>query len=492
MAALRKLLAIDVGAESGRGIVGLFDGSRIHLETIHRFANGPITLLDQMVWDAPGLFREIQNSIAKAGVECGGIDSVGVDTWGVDFGLIGRGGGLLGLPRHYRDPHTESAMDLAFRTVPRDEIYRRTGLQFLRFNTLFQLVALRRDHSPLLDAAEHLLFMPDLFHYWLTGIKTNEFTNASTSQLLDARTRSWDYELEAKFAINTKLLNPPTQPGAVLGPLRNNVVRDTGVNPVPVIAPATHDTASAVAAVPATGDDWAYLSSGTWSLLGAELPEPVITDASLAANFTNEAGVGKTVCFLKNIMGLWLVQECKRSFAKAGQDHSYEEWSKLAEQAPPFKSLIDPDDPTFLLPADMPRAIAEFCRRTGQPVPENGGEYIRCCLESLALKYRHVLSLMESLTGRGVKVLHVVGGGSKNALLNQFTADAINRPVLAGPVEATAIGNVMVQAMGLGLVHSLTQIREIIRQSVGMTTYEPKEVAKWDDAYERFRRLLPA
>ncbi len=490
MAAARKLLAIDIGAASGRGMLGLFDGARVQLETVHRFANGPVQLLDQMVWDAPGLHREILQCISHAGTNFGGIDSVGVDTWGVDFGLMGHGGTLLGLPRHYRDPHTETAMDLAFRTVPRDDLYSRTGLQFLRFNTLFQLVAMRRDHSALLAGADQLLMMPDMFHYWLTGIKSNEVTNASTTQLLDARTRSWDYELATKFEINPNWLGTLAQPGTILGPLRRQIATDTGVNPVPVIAPATHDTASAVVAIPASGNDWAFLSSGTWSLLGAELPQPVITAASLAANFTNEAGVGESIRFLKNIMGLWLVQECQHSFAKSGHDYSFDELTKLAEQARPFHSLIDPDHASFLLPPDMPQAIAAFCRRTNQPAPVEPGDFIRCCYESLALKYWHVLQQLEALTGRQIKVLHVVGGGSQNAMLNQFTADAINRPVIAGPVEATALGNVMMQAMGLGLVDSLAQIREVVRQSVETTTYEPKEPAKLDEAYCRFTALL--
>jgi rhamnulokinase len=492
MAAERKLLAIDLGASSGRGILGLFDGTHVRLEIIHRFHNGPVQLLNQIVWDAPGLFREILQSIHKAGAGFGGVDSVGVDTWGVDFGLLGTDGGLLGLPRHYRDPHTETAMDLAFRTLPRDEIYRRTGLQFQRFNTLYQLLAMQRDRSLLLTSAEQLLMMPDLFHYWLSGVKTNELTNASTTQLLNARTRSWDHELAAQFGFPPRWLGTLVQPGTVLGPLRQQIATDTGVKPVPVIAPATHDTASAVAAVTAIGDNWAYLSSGTWSLLGVELAEPIINDASLAANFTNEAGVGQSVRFLKNIMGLWLEQECQHSFARAGRAYSHEELATLADQAQPFHCLVDPDDPSFLLPPDMPEAIKAYCRRTNQPAPERPGAFIRCCLDSLALKYRYVLEQLEMLTGRRIKVLHVVGGGSQNALLNQFTADAINRPVLAGPVEATALGNVMVQALGLGIVNSLAQIREVVRQSVAVTTYEPNEPARWDEPYERFRRLLPA
>lgn len=486
MSAVRKILAIDLGAESGRGILGLFDGSQIQIEVIHRFPNEPVTLLDQLVWDAPRLHRETLNCIAKAG----SIDSVGVDTWGVDFALLGRGGTLLGLPQHYRDPHTETAMEFAFRIVPKDEIYRRTGLQFLRFNSLFQLLAMQSDRSPLLEAAESLLMIPDLFHYWLTGIKVNEFTDASTSQMIDAKTRRWDYELAGKFHLSTKMLGSIVPPGTMLGPLRKQVASDTGVVPMPVIVPATHDTASAVAAVPAQGNDWAYLSSGTWSLLGAELPEPIVTDSSLAANFTNEGGVGNSVRFLKNIMGLWLVQECRRSFAKAGHDYSYDELSQLAETATPLRSLIDPDHASFMLPADMPAAISAFCQRTNQPIPDSPGTFIRCCLESLAVKYRYVLELLESLTGRMIKVLHIVGGGSQNTLLNQFTADAIGRPVLAGPVEATAIGNVLVQALGLRLVSSLDQIRAIVRSSFAVTRYEPQNPDLWQSAYQRFRNLL--
>src|SRR5262245_24011275 len=486
MAALRRILAIDLGAESGRGILGLFDGARLQLEVIHRFPNEPVNLLDQLVWDAPRLHREILNCIAKAG----SIDSVGVDTWGVDFALLGRGGTLLGLPRHYRDPHTETAMELAFRTVPKDEIYRRTGLQFLRFYSLFQLLAMQRDRSPLLDAAESLLMIPDLFHFWLTGIRVNEFTDASTSQMIEAKTRRWDYELASKFHLSTKMLGSIVPPGTMLGPLRKQVASDTGVVPMPVIAPATHDTASAVAAVPAQGNDWAYLSSGTWSLLGTELSEPIITDASLAANFTNEGGVGNTVRFLKNIMGLWLVQESRRSFAKAGHDYSYDELAKLAEAASPLRSLIDPDHASFMLPPDMLAAISAFCNRTNQPVPDSPGAFVRCCLESLALKYRYVLELMESLTSRTVKTLHIVGGGSQNVLLNQFTADAIGRTVLAGPVEATAIGNVLVQALGLRLVSSLEEIRAIVRNSFELVRYEPQNPELWQSAYQRFRNLL--
>jgi rhamnulokinase len=342
----------------------------------------------------------------------------------------------------------------------------------------------------LLDAAEQMLFMPDLFHYFLTGIKVNEYTDASTSQMLDPVKRTWAYDLVGAFGLPTKILGTIVQPGTVLGPLRASVASDTGVVPVPVIAPATHDTASAIAAVPAQGDSWAYISSGTWSLMGVELPQPLINDATLAANFTNEGGVAGTTRLLKNVMGLWLVQECKRAFEKSGASYSYDELVKLAEQSPQFASLIDPDDPRFLLPAHMPAAIAEFCRETNQPAPSDPGAIIRCCLESLAFKYRWVMEKLKQLLGKRLDVIHVVGGGCQNALLCQWTADACGVPVLAGPVEATAMGNVLVQAMGLGLIGDLPQAREVVKRSVEVVHYEPRASDLWQSQWDRYASLI--
>jgi rhamnulokinase len=491
MTATRKLLAIDLGAESGRGVLGLFDGQTVRLQEVHRFPNSPVALLDALHWDALRLHGEILNSLRRC-TEYGGVDSVGVDTWGVDFALLGRGGVMLGNPRHYRDPHTEGVMEAAFRTMPAAELYRRTGLQFMRFNTLFQLIALKRDHSPVLEGAETLLFMPDLFHYFLTGLKVNESTDASTSQLLDPRTRRWAFDVAEAFGLPTELLGTLVPPGTVLGPLRNSVATETGLTPVPVVAPATHDTAAAVAAVPAAGESWAYISSGTWSLMGAEIDEPLLTPEALAANFTNEGGVGGWVRFLKNIMGLWLVQECRRAWERAGKSYGYDELARLAESAPAFVSLVDPDHGSFILPPSMPAALADFCRRTGQPAPTEPGPVVRCCLESLALKYLWVLEKLESLLGRRLDVIHVVGGGCRNALLCQFTADACDRPVKAGPVEATALGNVLTQALGLGLVSSPADIREVVRRSSDVQTYEPHEPGRWREQYERFGKLMGA
>jgi rhamnulokinase len=489
----KQFLAFDLGAESGRGILGSFDGVRLQLEVMHRFSNGAVPALDALHWDVLHLHNEMLQALRLCAAKHGTLDGLGVDTWGVDFALLGRGGVLLGNPRHYRDPHTEGIMEESFVRVPRQEIFRRTGIQFMRFNTLFQLLAMQRDRSPLLDVAETLLFMPDLFHYWFTGIKVNEYTDASTSQMLDPNTRAYAYELIKSFGLPAKILGTLVQPGTVLGPLRPSVIRDTGINAAPVIAPASHDTASAVVAVPAApslqSGQWAYISSGTWSLMGVELSQPLAGEAAMEANFTNEGGVGGTTRFLKNIMGLWLVQECRRAWERAGSSHGYDELMRLAETATPFASLVNPNDPSFLLPANMPEALADYCRRSGQPAPNGVGGTVRCALESLALCYRWVLERLETLTGQRAEVIHIVGGGSQNALLNQFTADACNRPVVAGPVEATAIGNVLVQALGVGVLGSLAEAREVVRRSFDVLTFEPRQPEAWREPYERFRKF---
>jgi rhamnulokinase len=494
MVATKKLLAFDLGAESGRAVLGRFDGDCLQLEVVHRFANGSVRTLDNLHWDVLRLHGEMLAGLRKCAAEQGGLDGLGIDTWGVDFALLGRGDTLLGNPRHYRDPHTEHVMEEAFRRVPREEVFRQTGIQFMRFNTLFQLLALQRDRSPLLEVAESLLFMPDLFHFFLTGVKANEFTDATTSQLYNPTTRGWARELIRAFSLPERIFGPLVEPGTVLGPLRPTVAADTGLGAVPVILPATHDTGSAVAAVPATsgtrGPGWAYISSGTWSLMGTELPAPLLDDRALRCNFTNEGGVAGTIRFLKNIMGLWLVQECRRCWQRAGRDHGYDELARLAAAAPPFGSVINPDDPSFLLPASMPAALADFCRRTGQPAPEEPGAVVRCALEGLALRYRWVLERLEELLGGKLEVIHVVGGGCQNELLCQLTADACNRPVLAGPVEATAIGNVLVQALGLGLLGSLAEAREVVRRSFEVRTYLPQHPEQWQGPYQRFLGLL--
>jgi rhamnulokinase len=490
MAATTKILAFDLGAESGRGLVGSFDGERLALDVVHRFPNGAVQTLDTLHWDVLRLYSEMLIGLRKAAAEHGEPASVGVDTWGVDFALIGRGGTLLGNPRQYRDPHTENVMDAAFAVVPRADIFRQTGIQFMRFNTLFQLLALKRDRSPLLDAAETMLFIPDLFHYWFTGIKVNEYTDASTSQMIDPHARTWAADLVRRFGLPERIFGSLVQPGTVLGPLRPSVAGHAGIAPIPVIAPATHDTAAAVAAVPAVGESWAYISSGTWSLMGVETREPLTDERALSVNFTNEGGVDGTIRLLKNIMGLWLVQECRRAWERSGKACTYDELMLLAEAASPFASVINPDSDAFILPASMPAAIADCCRKAAQPVPAAPGAVVRCALESLALRYRWVLERLEELAGKRLDTIHVVGGGSQNTFLCQLTADACNRPVVAGPVEATAIGNLLVQMLGLGLIRSLAEGRAIVRRSFDVRTYEPRQSAAWDEPYQRFLKLI--
>lgn len=484
-----RILAFDLGAESGRAILGTFADRNLQVSVIHRFPNGPVRVGNRLYWDVLRLWSEMREALHLAGRE-GPLASIGVATWGVDFALLGREGELLGNPRHYRDPHTEPYPAAAFASVPAADIFQATGLQFLRFNTLFQLLALRQAQSPLLAAAQNLLLIPDLFHFWLSGTPANEVTNASTTQCYNPVRRTWDDALLARFGLPRRWFGELVPPGTRLGELRPELAADTGLGAVPIITPATHDTAAAVAGTPGEGDDWCFLSSGTWSLLGVELLHSLIHDGVREANFTNEAGVAGTTRFLKNVMGLWLVQECRRSWSRQGADYSYEELTQLAEMASPLASLVDPDDPRFLLPADMPEALRTFCRATGQPEPVSPGAVVRCALESLALRYRWVMEKIVALTGRSIRTIHVVGGGSQNRLLNQMTADATGCAVVAGPVEATAIGNVLTQALGLGLVSDLTDIRAVVRRSFPVERYEPRNRQSWDQAYDRFCQLV--
>lgn len=493
--AQQQFLAVDLGASSGRVVAGAFDGSRLSLDEVHRFPNGPVAVGPRLYWDLLGQWSEVQRGLRAASGRFGEITSVGVDSWGVDFALLGPGGELLGNPVHYRDRRTEGIFDVAFARVPRAEIFRHTGLQFMPFNTLFQLLALARSGSAQLQVAERLLMIPDLFHWLLTGRTSNELTNATTTQFFNPARGSWATELFTAFELPTRILGELSPAGTRLGPVADGVAAETGLAGVEVVLPGTHDTASAVMAVPAAGvpsasPDWCYISSGTWSLLGAELPRPVLDNRCLALNFTNEGGVGGTTRLLKNITGLWLVQECRRVWALAGQERSWEELVALADQVPGCRSLVDPDDSAFAAPGDMPAALREYCRATGQPVPEDEGAVIRLCLDSLALKCRRVLEWLEELVGRPMRVIHIVGGGAQNRRLCQATADACGRPVIAGPVEATAIGNLLVQAMATGAVGSVSEAREVIRRSFDVAEYTPRDTAQWDEAYGRFLKLL--
>ena len=485
-------LAIDLGAESGRAVTGTFEKDRLVVEEVHRFLNGPVRVFDHLYWDALSLFREIKASIGKAreALGAGNLNGVGIDSWAVDFGLVGRAGTLLANPRHYRDPRTDGVMDAAFRTVSRREIFERTGIQFLPFNTLYQLLAVKQQEPGLLEAADRLLMIGELFTYFLTGEAVAEFTNATTTQLYDPRAGAWSDELFSAFGLPKRLMAGIVPPGTVVGPLLASVGEETGAPGVKVVVPAVHDTGSAVVAVPARGDDWAFISSGTWSLVGMEVPRPVIDEESLKYDFTNEGGVAGTFRFLKNVMGLWLLQECRRTWADQGKPLEYAAIAKLAEEAPPFSALVDPDDPAFFRPADMPAEIAAYCRKTGQRPPASVAQTARCVFESLALKYRYVIERLERASGRKINVIHVVGGGSRNELLNQMTADATGRPVIAGPAESTALGNLIMQAVGTGTLSGVSQGRELVRASVPLKEYRPRAASAWDDAYGRFTALV--
>jgi len=484
------LLAFDLGAESGRAILGRYDGDRLHLTEVHRFTNGPVRAPDGLHWDVRRLFEEVKRGLALCRQHYGPPASIGVDTWGVDFALLDRQGTLLGDPFHYRDSRTERVMEEAFKRVPREEIFERTGIQFMQINTLYQLFSMVLASSPVLERAHTFLTIPDLFNYWLTGRAVCEFTNATTTQFYDPRAGTWATPLLEKLGIPTHFLPEVVQPGTPLGDLLPSVGDETGLDRVPVVAPACHDTGSAVAAVPTSQSDYAYISSGTWSLVGVEIQEPLITSESLAYNFTNEGGVGGTFRFLKNVQALWLVQECRRAWARQGDTLPYDRLARMAEAAPPFVALIDPDDQSLLAPPDMPAAIETFCRGAGQHLPQGRGAFVRCVLESLALKYRWVLERIEEMRRRPISVVHVVGGGCRNRLLCQFTADATGLPVLAGPVEATAAGNIIVQALALGHLSSLEESRSLVRRSFEVTTYEPRERGPWDEAYGRFLTVL--
>ena len=486
-----RYLALDLGAESGRAVIGTLQDGRLSLREIHRFPHRILRLGSSLHWDFYGLWGHMVESLRRARAEGETLCSLGLDTWGVDFGLLDVHGHLIGLPYSYRDARTKGAPESFFARIPKEKVYRLTGIQILPLNTLYQLEAMRRDVPETLKAARRLLFMPDLFHRFLCGAEFSEFSFATTTQLLNPRKRDFDPELLFALGLSRELFAPMVEPGTVIGTLNEELGRETGLYGLPVVAVATHDTASAVAAVPALGEDWAYLSSGTWSLLGYEAPEPVITDASLAMNVTNEGGLAGSFRILKNITGLWLLQECRRVWERQGSVTDYAELVSQAEDAPPLQTLLDPDDPAFLAPADMTKTIRDYARESGQPIPESIGALTRAILESLALKYRYVLEQLETLRKRPFRVIHVIGGGSQNAALCRFTAQATGRTVLAGPVEATAIGNLLAQAMARGCVKSHAELRAIVRDSFELKTYAPQDDASWDQAYRRFLALNP-
>lgn len=485
-----RFLGFDFGASSGRAMLGTFDGETIDIREIHRFSNDPVMLCGRFVWDLPRLVFEMKQALNKLSREGIRVSGIGIDTWGVDFGLLDAQGRLLGLPVHYRDSRTEGVMEEVFRIVPREELFGLTGIAFNSFNTLFQLYAMKRDADPTLEMAESMLFMPDLLAYFLTGQKGVEYTIASTSQMLDPARRDWSEAVFDRLGLPKKLMAPIQRPGALRGTLLPEIARECGVEEIPVYAVGGHDTASAVAAVPATQENFAYLSSGTWSLLGVEIPEPMCAPEVLRAGYTNEGGAGGSIRLLKNIMGLWIIQECKREWDRRSDAIGFAELVERARKAPPFKAILDVDDEIFLAPGDMPARIQDYCRRTGQPVPEGRGEISRVIYESLALKYRWAVERLEKdILGRRVEVLHIVGGGSKNEMLNQFTADALQRRVVAGPGEGTVIGNLLLQARAVGAIPDMKALRRVVERSFPTQTYLPGGAAAWDAAYARYLKL---
>jgi rhamnulokinase len=481
----RVALAVDLGASGGRVVAGTCDGRRLELEEFHRFENGPVPLGGQLVWDLPRLWREVLDGLRAAGARHGAaVASVGVDTWGVDFGFLGADDVLVGHPVCYRDPRTHGLLEAATAIVPRAEIFAATGLQFMELNSLYQLLALARGRSSVLAAADRLLMMPDLFHWLLSGVRSNERTNASTTQCYDPTTGDWAWQLIDRFGLPRRVFGQLVDPGGDLGPLRSEVAAETGLTGARVVLPGTHDTASAVAAVPAPEPpgprpDWCYVSLGTWALVGAELDRPLVTPDCLARNFTNEAGVGGTTRLLKNVCGLWLVQQCRAAWRRAGRDRSWDELTALAAEAEPLATLVNPDHPALVAPPDMPEAIRALARESGEQVPATDGAVLRAALESVAAVIALRIGELDALLGRRVGRIHVVGGGVRNRLLCQMIADAADRPVVAGPVEATAIGNLLVQLTARDGRIDLPAMRQIVARSFEPERYEPREAARW-------------
>ena len=486
----RYFVGVDLGATSGRVILATLCGDGIALEVLHRFPNRLLSIGGKYYWNIYSLYEEILHGLTLAGQRRLRVDSIGIDTWGVDMACVAADGTLAGLPRAYRDPYTNGVPEEFFRKIPRQEVYRRTGIQIMNFNSLFQLRAARGEGMSALENAASVLFIPDALSYLLTGEKVCEYTILSTSQFMEPRTREIDGALLREAGVDPALFPRVVMPGRRIGVLCDAVARQTGLGAVPVVAVAGHDTASAVAAVPARNSRFAYLSSGTWSLMGIEVKDPVITDETAALNITNEGGVEGTTRLLKNITGMWILEQCIKEWKKEGAEYSYPEIVKMAGEATPFRSFIDPDDPSFANPPSMAAAIRNYCAASGQPVPQTHAELIRCIFESLALKYKDILEKFRVLAPFPIEKLHIIGGGSKNRLLDQFTANAIGIPVVAGPSEATAIGNIMLQARAAGCVGSLQQMRDMIAKVVETETFTPQDTAAWNEAYYKIKHLL--
>ena len=483
---MATLAAVDLGAQSGRVAIGTLDGERLDVKEVHRFPNVPVRTRGTLNWDILRIYQDVLDGLRAGAREAGRIDAVAVDSWAIDFGLIDRKGRLLQNPTHYRDGRRARAVETVLECVPARELYERTGIQLIPINTVFELAAMAVEGDPALTAAETLLLVPDLMHYWLCGVRTSELTNATTTQCFDPRRRTWADDLLDRLDVPTRLLPDVVEPGSVLARVDRDVADDTRIGDAAVVAVATHDTGSAVAAVPFRARGAAFVSAGTWSLIGVEVDEPVISDAAFAANLTNEGGVAGTFRLLRNVTGLWLVHECRRSWALDGHDYSFDQLVALASQAQPLRSFIEPNDPVFVEPGDMPARVRAFCAHTGQAEPVEPGAVVRCILESLALKHAETVEVLGTVTGTPPSEIHVVGGGARNELLCRWTASASGLPVYAGPQEATLLGNLLVQAMSLGEIDSLAELRKIVAASTTTVTYEPHQTSAWREARERF------
>lgn len=488
----KNFFAVDLGATSGRTILGSVENGKLELKELTRFPNHIIEACGHFYWDLYALYNEIIGGlkiVAKEGIE---IESIGIDTWGCDFALIGKDGGLMRNPYCYRDPHTEGAMEEYFKLIPKEKVYEKTGIQFMNFNSLFQLATLKRNNDSALEAAESILFIPDALSYLLTGEKVCEYTVLSTSQMLDPRTKKIDRELIEAIGLSEEQFGRYIQPSEKIGVLTPEIQKMTGLGAIPVVAVAGHDTGAAVAAVPAKDENFAYLSSGTWSLMGIETKDAIITKESYEINFTNEGGIEGTTRFLKNICGMWLLESCRREWSLDGKEYTYPELIEAAMKVPAFQSIINPDAACFANPKNMQQAIKDFCHHTGQHVPSTFGEFTRCIFDSLALRYRQVFDYLKAMAPFDLKTLHVIGGGSKNNVLNQFTSNAVGVPVVAGPSEGTAIGNIMLQAKAVGLVKDINEMRAVINNSLELSYFEPQDADLWDEGYKTYLKVANA
>jgi rhamnulokinase len=488
--ASHSYLALDLGAESGRAIHGsLIDGKLIMQET-HRFPNAFVEIHGHYYWDTARLFDELKKSLEITRAKRLNFESIGIDTWGVDFGLLASDGSMVGMPYSYRDHQTDNAIEnFAAKVMSKKDLYLKTGLQLMQFNTIFQLYAMQQSRAPQFNKAVDLLFMPDLLNYLFTGIKKSEFTIASTSQLLNPYSKKWDASLFEALKIPLEWMQTIVEPGEIIGKIDTNIAKKAGIDQIPVVAVPSHDTQSAIAAIPAKGDNWAYLSSGTWSLMGVEVDHPIINEQSAEMEFTNEGGADGKYCFMKNLCGLWLLQECKKNWDME-KCYDYSQLTSMAAQVDKQEIFIDTDDPDFYNPSSMPMAIANFCKKTGQPIPSSIASTARCIFDSLTLKYLYTFNQIQKLSPKKIDTLHIIGGGSKNTLLCQLTSNALNIPVVAGPSEATALGNLLYQAKGLGHVKSLAEIRQISKNSVDTIEYKPQEHEKWKGLYEKYIKII--